>query len=68
MITDNYFEWFAISGRNGLLDIEQMANQRRIDIVVFAAVEIPPDPDNLDVTTQLKKIKDAGQTFHAKTL
>ena len=43
-----------------------MADQRRIDIVVFAAVEIPADPSDLDATIELKKIRKAGESLQTK--
>ena len=49
-----------IPGRNGLLDLQQIAKEKSIEIHAVYPVEIPADPADLDATTQLKRIKDSG--------
>ncbi len=51
---------FAILGWAGFSDFREIAKEKKIEILEFAAVEIPADPADLDARVQLKKIKDAG--------
>ena len=49
-----------ILGWNGLSDSQKSADERKIKILGFAAVEIPTDPLDLDATEQLRKIRHSG--------
>ncbi len=51
---------FPLSGRTGLLDLQQIAKENNIEIMDVYRVEIPADPTDLDAAAQLKKIKDSG--------
>ncbi len=54
---------FYITGRNGLTDSQQFANENKIEIVESVVVEIPSHPADLDATLSLKKIKDSGEAL-----
>ena len=56
----NYSLFLHVLGWNGLSDSQKSADERKIKILGFAAVEIPADPADLDATEQLSKIRHSG--------
>ena len=58
----------SFTGRNGLHEFQRIAMQENWIVLAYETFDITPDQDDVDVTSQLERIKDTGNKIEISCL
>ncbi len=52
---------FLFPGQNGIIELQDIAAEKDLEILTFVSVDIPDNPDDMDASEQLKQVRKSGK-------